>query len=272
MELDKIRRDLYNSNFVKFYKKYMAGPLHFVGSIISWSIFVILFVCVVFLLYYFFSMKNYEQKGIGHEPEISLYTIISPSMLPNIEVNDVVIVNKIDSPEDVKVGDIISYNSSDFRPGETISVTHRVVEIVMDSNGEYSFYTKGDNNFVKDPVPVKFNSIMGRVELKIPQLGQLQFFLASKAGWLLIIVIPSLYIVAKAIVRLLRISEIGKKIPKNSFLFPLFNKPLLIGYSGEVKYYDAESSDNPNNIPTPKDHTELKSLDQIYADLKNISK
>lgn len=58
------------------------------------------------------------------------------------------------SPEDIHIGDIVSYQS------EMINsvIVHRVVDIGYDSNGVY-FTFKGDNNKSSDPERVRFSQI-----------------------------------------------------------------------------------------------------------------
>jgi len=58
------------------------------------------------------------------------------------------------SPEDIKVGDIVSYNS-DYTDG---SIIHRVIEVDTDSEGWY-FRAKGDNNAFEDPGKIRFDQV-----------------------------------------------------------------------------------------------------------------
>jgi len=58
---------------------------------------------MVALVYYFVAVRIYAAKGSGHEPKFSLYTIITPSMTPNINVYDVVVDVKVDMPENIFV-------------------------------------------------------------------------------------------------------------------------------------------------------------------------
>lgn len=60
------------------------------------------------------------------------------------------------SENDIKVGDIISYQAT-WTDGVII---HRVISIGKDDNGTY-FIIKGDNNPVQDPEKVRFNQIKG---------------------------------------------------------------------------------------------------------------
>lgn len=178
-----------------------------VSKVLSWALFVILLIAAAFLLYYFIATKIYAAKGPGYEPKFSIYTIVSPSMTPTIKVYDAIINVRVDKPEDLKKGDVITFISTSLQsPGMTI--THRIIDIKKDDKGEYCYQTKGDANSIADAACAKYNNIIGRVVFKIPQLGRIQYLLASKAGWLLFIVIPALYIICKDILRITKLSSI----------------------------------------------------------------
>ncbi len=263
------------SNFKSKFKK--------VTTVISWIIFAVLIILAALLIYYFVAMKIYAKRGRGYEPAFSLYTIISPSMDPNIKVYDVVINTKVKSPKDIKIGDIITFNSTDFEIGKSISVTHRVVEILVDSKGHYSYSTKGDNNMMKDPKPVPFESITGKVSVVVPQLGQLQFFVASRAGWLLVVVVPALFILIKDILKVLRIISPDPKKTKNILFMPIKRKQLYLPLHGYVnsegeKQKFSVSSLIPftfdRGIEIDEEAEKLKrqtTLEDIYSDLDTIS-
>ncbi len=202
------------------------------STIISWTIFVLLMICAIFLIYYFIATRIYMAKGSKYEPKFSLYTIISPSMVPNINVYDVIIDSRVDSPSEIEIGDVITFYS-DAPEVNGGTVTHRVISIIKDKSGKYSYQTKGDNNIIEDSSTVPFEKIVGKVVLKIPQLGRVQFFLASNMGWLFLILIPALYIIFKDIFKLFKIKAITNKTGikiKNPFLAKLkfiMTKPLL---------------------------------------------
>ena len=259
---------------------------------ISWAIFGFLILCAVILVYYFVATKIYQKKGAGYEPAFTLYTIISPSMVPNINVYDVVVNTKVSKPTDIKVGDIITFNSTDFTVGKAITVTHRVTEVLVDSKGNYSYTTKGDNNAMKDPNPTLYSNVIGKVAFKLPQLGRVQFFVASKSGWLLIVVIPALYIIIKDVLKLVKIIEPdsgkkSKKQKKNILFIPIKKKPLYLpfhGYkdeNGEKQKFTLNSLvpftfdrhiDNYEEKEIKKDDkSNLTSLEDIYKDLKDLA-
>ncbi len=251
-----------------------------VSTVISWIIFSVLVILALLLVYYFVATKIYEKRGKGYEPLFSLYTIISPSMDPNIRVYDVVVNTKIEKPEDIKIGDIITFNSTDFEVGKSISVTHRVIEVLVDPKGHYSYTTKGDNNLIKDPKPVQYESITGKVSIIIPQLGRIQFFIASKSGWLLAVVIPALYIIIKDILKLLKIVSPDPKKRKNILFMPIKRKTLYLPLHGYVNEQgEKEKFTISSLVPFTFDHGEeiqvseqpSTALEDIYKDLDSIA-
>lgn len=180
-----------------------------ISTVISWTIFVLLLICAAFLLYYFIATRIYAASGSKNEPKFSLYTIISGSMTPNINVYDVVIDVRVDNPEEIEIGDVITFYS-DLPAAKGRPITHRVISIIKDKDGNYSYQTKGDFNPIEDEGTVPFEKVVGKVALKIPQLGRVQTFLASSMGWLCLILIPALYILLKALLRFIK----NKKYPE----------------------------------------------------------
>jgi len=186
------------------------GILKFISTVVSWTALVILILLALFLAYYFIGSKLSEQKGEKFEPIVSLYTIISPSMTPNINVWDVVVDKKINKPEDIKEGDVITFiSTSSISTGMTI--THRVIEVVEDENG-VAYRTKGDNNLSPDTSPAKYDNVIGKVILRIPKLGKVQDLLANKGGWLIAVVIPALFIIISDILKIFKLTGVKNKI------------------------------------------------------------
>ena len=184
----------------------------FITGIISWVMLVILVLIAAFLLYYFVSMRVYANKGESFKPAVSLYTIVTQSMEPNINPYDVILDATVKDPKDIKIGDVITFiSTASISRGMTI--THRVYDI-KEENGEYYYYTKGDNNISPDLVPASYTNVLGKVLLRIPQLGRLQAFLSTKAGWLLIVVIPALFVIISDIVKMFRLGTAKKNVDK----------------------------------------------------------
>lgn len=185
---------------------------NYLSIIISKAIFVILILCAGVLAYYFVSLRILSKKG--YTPPFTIYTIVSASMTPKIKVYDVIINVKVDSPNDIRVGDIITFKStSAFTYGMTI--THRVMDIQI-VNGEYEYTTKGDFNEIADMAPAKYSNIIGKAKYKLPQLGRVQAFVASKYGWLLVVVVPALYIIVGDIIKLIKLTKIKNDADKEN--------------------------------------------------------
>lgn len=180
------------------------------ATLVSWTLFALLTLIIGFLVYYLVCTNIYAKRGEKFEPPFSLYTIVSPSMEPNINVYDVILNKKVKDAKDIKVGDVITFiSTSNISNGMT--VTHRVVSIVEGQNG-LEFKTKGDNNLSEDTDTAKEQNVLGKVVLKIPQLGRLQFFLSSKGGWLIIIIIPALFIIVNDILKIWKLNKAKKAI------------------------------------------------------------
>lgn len=94
--------------------------------------------------------------------------IVTGSMEPDIQPGDVVIIQRFTKEEEVKQlkeGDIIQFE----RDG--IVITHRIIEVIEDKNGNRSFKTKGDNNSREDAEPVEPNNVKGIFAMAIPKIG-----------------------------------------------------------------------------------------------------
>lgn len=185
------------------------GVFKFISNVFSWTILVIVIILACFLAYY---TINSRLHGKDFKPFISLYKIVSGSMEPNIKIYDVVISKKVNSPKDIKVGDVITFiSSSPLTRGYTI--THRVIEVTNTEKG-YVYKTKGDNNLTPDASPAEFNKILGKVIIKIPQLGRLQEFISTQSGWLLVIVLPALVIIITDILKIFKLVGVKNQIEK----------------------------------------------------------
>ena len=182
----------------------------YITDVISWTCLCILILIGALLVWYFISAKIYASKGEKYTPYFSLYTIISPSMEPNIKVYDVVLDTRVDDVNTIKEGDIITFISSgNLSSGMTI--THRVVEVLHTDEG-LRFRTKGDNNQTADGALVIPENVLGKTLLRIPMLGRVQFLLASKGGLLIFILIPAVGIIVYDIIKLFRVKDVSDKV------------------------------------------------------------
>ncbi len=177
--------------------------LHFITTVLMYSICLIMI--IVFLVFVVnFIDKQYNLKSGKNKKDLfSAYTIVSPSMVPAINVLDVVVNMRVNSPEDLKKGDIITFNSTDYRYSGVL-VTHRIIDIEKTTSGEYLFTTKGDNNNTQDSSRISFDEIYGRVLFRIPKIGYIQYYLSSILGWVAIIIVPAVMIIGYDVYKLIK--------------------------------------------------------------------
>jgi len=75
------------------------------------------------------------------------------SMDPLFDIESHLIQKLVSSPDEIQVGDIVSYNAP-----MGFSIVHRVIEIGNDEEGWYAIL-KGDNNPTPDPWKVRFDMV-----------------------------------------------------------------------------------------------------------------
>ena len=175
-------------------------------------ILVIVFVCLIslFLIYYIVDSQLHSNDE-NYKPGLSIYTIVSPSMTPVIQVYDVVVNVKTSSPKDIQIGDIITYKSV-AATSEGMTITHRVVNIDQLPDGTYEFMTQGDNNSEPDSTYVTYDQVIGKEILIIPYLGKLQFLIATQKGWLFLLLIPIGIYLIRELFKLVDLFGLRKKV------------------------------------------------------------
>ncbi len=177
-------------------------------KVISYTIICILMAIAAFLIFYVISGKIAQKQG--KKPLFGLYTIISPSMTGTLNVYDVAFTMRVDTNK-LKEGDIITFYSTNSFFGGT-PITHRIIEIVDVPDSGKMFRVKGDANPKADEEKVIPSNVVGKVLFKIPQLGRVQFFLASKGGWIVAIMIPALVIISYDIYKIFRLVLLKSKL------------------------------------------------------------
>lgn len=230
-----------NSEKIKQESYYnFKGLFKYISDVVSWTTFVLLIIIGVLLIYYYISVRLYATKGDLYEPKFSVYTIVSQSMEPTINVFDVIINTKVDSIDDVKVNDVITFISTwNITYGKT--VTHRVVGIKTLDNGNKCLVTRGDNNTQEDGTCVEEANLIGVTKAVIPGLGKIQSFLLSSMGWLLMLLIVAIYIIIKYIIKIIKLA-------------------------GEIKLEEAEKEKSKELVV--ENNVVLESAEPVIADAK----
>jgi len=148
-------------------------------------------VTLVFLILIVLSIPTILK--IALKTPIPLATVESSSMIPTLNIGDVVIIVGV-NPRDIKVGDIIVFDKVSLIPSKKSAllslrtpVIHRVISIV-EVEGELFFVTKGDANVAKDSWYVPEEGVLGKTvtingyPLRIPYVGYFSLFLHNFIG------------------------------------------------------------------------------------------
>ena len=126
-----------------------------------------------------------------------LFTVISGSMEPKYKIGDVLVAVET-KPEDIKVGDAISYlgNKNSFKDKV---ITHEVIKIEKDKQGKYYFHAKGLANAIEDPV-VSEDQLYGVVKYRVITLSFIYKIVGTPIGFFIFVVLPILYIIGSELI------------------------------------------------------------------------
>ena len=124
------------------------------------------------------------QVAFGTNP---FYVVASGSMVPVLQVNDVLIVQGHEPFEEIQVGDIIVFD----RPSDHNRViVHRVYSIMSDD--PKTIKTKGDANPGIIPgtdFPITEEEYIGKVAYTIPQVGYITQLLKPPVNYVIIAIV-----------------------------------------------------------------------------------
>lgn len=153
------------------------------------AVVVLVLLLFTYLIIYFGDQFLGVKTGKNKMPMFGAYVIVSPSMIPTINVNDGIVVQRVERENNLQVGDVITFESNNIEYNG-LTVTHRIVGKQMVQTGEYVYRTKGDNNVVEDSSLVKFGDIYGKVIMKIPMIGYVYKFLTNPLGFIISFIVP----------------------------------------------------------------------------------
>ncbi|AJM91812.1 signal peptidase I [Nitrosopumilus piranensis] len=121
------------------------------------------------------------------------YVVASGSMIPVLEVYDVLIVQGHEPFEEIEVGDIIVFN----RPSDHNRViVHRVASILDDD--PRTIRTKGDANPASIPgtdFPITEKEYIGKVAYTLPQVGYITQLLKPPINYVIIAIVIGIMVV-----------------------------------------------------------------------------
>ncbi len=169
------------------------------------------------------------------------YVVSSGSMVPVLQVFDVLVVQGNDPFESVVVGDIIVFN----RPaGQDRVIVHRVAAIIDDN--PLSIRTKGDANPASIPgtdFPITEEEYIGKVAYVIPQIGYVTRILTPPINYIIIGIIIVVMVVKQ-------ISK-GRKEQELSSTFE----------------FDSTDHNNPKEPPNTSEELDEVPKDKEYTEI-----
>lgn len=168
------------------------------------------------------------------------YVVASGSMIPVLEVYDVLIVQGHEPFEDIEIGDIIVFN----RPSDHDRViVHRVASIIEED--PKTIRTKGDANPASIPgtdYPITEEEYIGKVAYVLPQVGYVTQLLKP----------PINYVIIAVVIGIMIVKQMSKR--KNEKELP-FTDP-----------FESDNSDTIEELPEKKDNEEVSNIEKLEKD------
>lgn len=106
--------------------------------------------------------------------------VLTSSMEPGLAPGTLVVSQPVD-PETLAIGDVVTFQPVSDDP---MLVTHRIVEVGYQADGDLTFTTRGDNNGADDQ-PIVGDQVMGKVVYSVPYVGYVTtLFGVTERGWI----------------------------------------------------------------------------------------
>ena len=153
------------------------------------TVILIFSVCVMIFTVISVNTVGKDADFLGYKP----YIVLSDSMRDTFAVGDLSVSVQTD-PETLEPGDIITFTSIDPSNYGTV-ITHKIREIT-EYEGEPAFVTYGTTTGVDDSYPVPFDNVIGEYKFRLPKMGYFFEFLTTPAGYVTVILIPFLVLIA----------------------------------------------------------------------------
>ena len=249
-----------------------------VSTIIVALVFVFLVVIVAMML---------SQRHNGKDSKIFgyyMYDVLTDSMTPTIQPKSVILSKEVTNPQDLKVGDIITFIAPSG-PLQGFNETHRIVEIKLKEDGTIDYiitegdkynpdYNENTSTHTQDEWHLKPEAVKAKYVKTAVFIGGLRNFLSHWYGYVVLIVIPMCLVITLFIVGYVREKaailkqEEAEKASENK------DKARLDVLSEEDKkrlleeYLKAKSSNSPSTPDTSAD--EVQEAQDEKAELSDL--
>lgn len=136
------------------------------------------------------------------------YIVMSDSMSDTFQAGDIIFSKIVEHNDgNLQPGTIITFDSEDYY-GQT--VTHMIREQTT-YNGVPAYITYGTTTGSDDQTPVYASSVTGIYSFRLPKLGYFFNFLKTPAGYVCVILLPFLIVIAIIAVHFVRLVRAYKK-------------------------------------------------------------
>ncbi len=194
------------------------------------------------------------------------YVVASGSMIPVLEVYDVLIVQGHEPFEDIEVGDIIVFN----RPSDHNRViVHRVASILEED--PKTIRTKGDANPASIPgtdFPITEEEYIGKVAYTLPQVGYITQLLKPPINYIIIAVVVGV-MVAKQMIKKKNEKELALDSDTTEELSNINKVERDSEYSEHTEKTECEELDDTDKI---KDNAKTDEIEDKFDDIEDAIK
>lgn len=184
-------------------KKHKKGSAR---KIILNSVFYIVIIAMLLGAFIFATSGSSDKSIFGYR----IYSVMSGSMTPVYPKGSLVVV-KLTKPEDIKVGDDITF----YNPDSTKEVwTHRVTQVVTDyGNNGICFRTQGVANPNEDPFVTLGGNVVGVVSFSVPYAGYALDYIQNNIVISIVIIFLALTLI-KLIITLIKPNPVKPRYGK----------------------------------------------------------
>lgn len=164
-------------------------------KLISFIETLIILFALVFCIFTILQRTVFKKDGVfGYKT----FVIVTNSMSPEYERNDVILVKK-EKVENIKKGDNITYMGAEGTFKGKV-VTHKVIDIIKEDHHRV-FYTKGNKNLAIDP-PIYYEQISGVVKYKFFFISLISRIIRTRIGFWIFGFIPLLILFTVEVIKI----------------------------------------------------------------------
>lgn len=168
----------------------MRKILSVTGRILTWLLVAFAVCMMIFTVVSVTTVDRQDRTLFGYR----MFVVLSDSMKDTFGAGDLVVCRET-APETLAAGDVISFLSPD-EASEGEIVTHKIREVTVDADGAPAFRTYGTTTGENDEALVPFNYVLGKYRFRLPGAGRFLEFLKTPAGYVSVILVPFLLIIA----------------------------------------------------------------------------